>query len=236
MGETSTATLPPAGPPRAAAPAPKPRRRWALTVVGVLLVVTGLSFVGLYIWDAYFNPVMDVKAAQQQVDEVKKGWSEGRTPSSKIPGNAVALMRIPEFGPDFEVAVVTGTTPYALNRGVGWFEHTAAPGKVGNFAVAGHRGASGPFVPLLDLKPGAKVVVETRTHTYVYELTTSAADLTVDKTETWVIDPVPVRPGSSRQPAAEPSKALITLVTCRNFFHSPERSVAFGELVETIKK
>ena len=234
VGEPSTATLPPATPPED--PAPEPRRRWGLTVLGVLLVVSGLSFLGLYVWDAYFDPVMDVKAARQQVEEVRKGWAQGRTPSSKIPGNAVALMRIPDFGPDFEVAVVTGTTPHALNVGVGWFEHTAAPGQVGNFAVAGHRGASGPFVPLLDLKPGARIVVETRTEIHVYALTSSAADLTVDKTETWVVDPVPVPPGTGRGPVTEPTERLITLVTCRNFFHSPERSVAFGELVETITK
>ena len=234
VGESSTTTLPPAVPP--AAPAPKPRRRWGLTIVGLVLLLAGLGLLGVYVWDAYFNPVMDTKAAKQQVDEVKKEWAQGRTPSSKIPGNAIALMRIPDFGPDFEVAVVTGTTPYALNVGVGWFENTAGPGEVGNFAVAGHRGASGPFVPLLDLKPGARIVIETRKATYIYALTSSAADLTVDKTETWVIDPVPVRPGSGRTSSAEPTKRLITLVTCRNFFHSPERSVAFGELVETIKK
>ena len=59
VGEPSTATLPPATPPED--PAPEPRRRWGLTVLGVLLVVSGLSFLGLYVWDAYFNPVMDVK-------------------------------------------------------------------------------------------------------------------------------------------------------------------------------
>ncbi len=218
-----------------AAPPPKGSRR-GLTVLGVLLLVTGLSLIGLYVWDAYVNPVMDTKAARQQVDEVKKEWAQGRTPSATIPGNAVALMRIPEFGADYEVAVVTGTTPDALNIGVGWFDDTAAPGQVGNFSVAGHRGASGPFVPLLDLKPGARIVVETRQATYIYALTSSAADLTVDKAETWVIDPVPTRPGAAAGPAAEPTERLITLVTCRNFFHSPERSVAFGKLIETIDK
>jgi len=174
--------------------------------------------------------VIDVAAAKQQVGQVKKEWAQGTKPSSKIPGNAVALMRIPDFGPDFEVAVMTGTTEYSLSVGVGWFDHTAAPGRVGNFAVAGHRGASGPLVPLLDLKPGSRVIVETRDNVFVYALTNYPKDLTVDKYQTWVIDPVP------GQPDAEPTKKLITLVTCRNFFHSAERSVAFGELVETIKK
>ena len=45
-----------------------------------------------------------------------------------------------------------------------------------------------------------------------------------------MIDAVPGKPD------AEPTKKLITLITCRNFFHSAERSVAFGELVETIDK
>ncbi|MFT3970618.1 MAG: class E sortase [Micropruina sp.] len=233
--ETSSATATPPAAPRDVRP-PKARRRWGLTAIGAVLLIVGLALVGYYLWDAYLNPVMDTKAAQQQVETVKKGWAQGRTASSEIPGNAVALMRIPDFGPDFEVAVMTGTTPYALNVGVGWFEDTAAPGQVGNFAVAGHRGASGPFVPLLDLKPGARIVVETRQATYIYALTSSAADLTVDKSETWVVNPVPERPGSGATPPAKPTKRLITLITCRNFFHSPERSVAFGELVETIKK
>lgn len=207
-----------------------------MTVLGSVLLVAGLGLLGFYLWDAYLNPVMDTKAARQQVDEVKKSWAAGRTPASTIPGNAVGLIRIPEFGPDFEVAVMTGTTPYALSVGVGWFEDTAAPGQIGNFAVAGHRGPSGAFVPLLDLKPGARIIVETHDAIYVYALTSSAADLTVDKTETWVVNPIPARPGSEPAPLAKPSKRLITLVTCRNFFHSPERSVAFGELIETIKK
>ena len=231
VGETDTLIRP------APMPDESPRRRrggW-LTVLGVLMLVTGMTFLGLYVWDAYFNPVMDTKAAQQRVDEVKKQWAEGRTPSSKIPGNAVALLRIPEFGPDYEVAVMTGTSEAALNAGVGWFDHTAATGEVGNFAVAGHRGASGPFVQLLDLKPGSRVIIETRKKIFVYALTNHPKDLTVDKSETWVIDPVPVRPGDD-QPAAKPTKALITLVTCRNFFHSPERSIAFGELIETTTK
>lgn len=233
--ETSSATATPPAAPRDARP-PNGRRRWGLTVIGAVLLLAGLGLVGYYLWDAYLNPVMDTKAAQQQVDTVKKGWAQGRAQSSEIPGNAVALMRIPDFGPDFEVAVMTGTTPYALNVGVGWFENTAAPGQVGNFAVAGHRGASGPFVPLLDLKPGARIVVETRDATYIYALTSSAADLTVDKSETWVVDPVPQPPGSEPTASLKPTQRMITLITCRNFFHSPERSVAFGELVETIKK
>lgn len=219
----------------AAEPATRPagrrgtRRRW-FTVLGVVLMVTGLALVGRYAYDAYLDPVIDVPAARQQVEDVRKQWAKGDKPSSTIPDRAVALMRIPEFGDEFETAVVTGTTEYALSVGVGWFSGTASPGEVGNFAVAEHRGASGPFVPLLELAPGARVIVETRDATHVYALTNTPKDLTVDKADTWVIDPVPGHPG------VQPTKRMITLITRRNFFHSPERSVAFGELIETIEK
>jgi len=88
---------------------------------------------------------------------------------------------------------VAGGEPSHLAVGVGWYPGTALPGQVGNFAVAGHRGASGPLVPLLDLKPGSRVIVETRDATYVYALTNDPNKLTVDKYQTWVIDPVPIR-------------------------------------------
>ena len=64
----------------------------------------------------------------------------------------------------------------------------------------------------------------------MYAWTNYPKNQTVDKYETWVIDAVPGKPD------AKPTKKLITLITCRNFFHSAERSVAFGELVETIDK
>ncbi len=46
------------------------------------------------------------------------------------------------------------------------------PGGVGNFLVTGHRTSSTrPFAALPSLRPGARVVVETRTHRLVYEIT-----------------------------------------------------------------
>ena len=46
------------------------------------------------------------------------------------------------------------------------------PGGLGNFLVTGHRTSSTrPFAALPTLRPGARVVVETRTHRLVYEIT-----------------------------------------------------------------
>ena len=41
---------------------------------------------------------------------------------------------------------------------------------------------------------------------------------------TWVLDPVP------GQPDASPTEARITLTTCQDLFHSPDRSIGFGHL------
>ncbi len=216
---------------RRAADGPRRRRpRWLL-FIGVAMIVAGLVLVGSYVREAYLDPVVDEVATTQEVTKLEQEWSVGRAPevSLAVPDKAVALLRVPAFGPDYVVPVVTGTSEYSLARGVGWFEGSAAPGQVGNFAVAGHRGKSGPFVRLLELSPGAKVEIETRTATYVYELTNRPADLTVDKHELWVLDPVPGKSVAASEP-------LLTLVTCRNFFHSPERSIGFGKLVETRPK
>ncbi|HOA90057.1 MAG TPA: sortase [Propioniciclava tarda] len=126
--------------------------------------------------------------------------------------------------------VVKGVTPEALHVGVGWFEDTASPGQIGNVAVAGHHGTQGIVRELLDPKPGAVVLVETRDAVYEYHLTNTPAQSWVDHTETWVTDPVPGKTGVT------PTQALITLITCKNLFRSDERTVAFGVLAKTTPK
>lgn len=146
------------------------------------------------------------------------------------PGHAVALLRIPKFGADFEQPVLAGTDQPTLKRGLGWYAGSAAPGEVGNFAVAGHRGSKGPFAPIMELAVGDQVIVETRTAVYTYELTNNPADLTVKDTETWVLQPVPGRP------EVKPTEALLTLTTCQDLFHSDDRTIGFAKLVSTQPK
>ena len=44
-----------------------------------------------------------------------------------IPGDAIALLRIPAFGSDYEVPILSGTDLSFLNRGVGHYTSTASP-------------------------------------------------------------------------------------------------------------
>ena len=107
------------------------------------------------------------------------------------------------------------------------------PGGLGNFLVTGHRTSSTrPFAALPSLRPGARVVVETRTHRLVYEITRTR----------WTSfrRPSSLRAQSAAvpgHPGRAPTRAMITLSTCAtpedhaagNFWsdelHNPEHRI-----------
>ncbi len=107
------------------------------------------------------------------------------------------------------------------------------PGGVGNFLVTGHRTSSTePFAELPSLRPGARVVVETRTHRIVYEITRTRS--------TSFRRPASLRAQSAAvpgHPGRAPTRAMITLSTCAtpedhaagNFWsdalHNPEHRI-----------
>jgi sortase A len=200
-----------------------------MLIAGIVLLALGLGSLGWFAWEYWGTNIAGEQAQREEKAKLRERWESPATESKEI-GDGIALMRIPEFGADWEQPILIGITPEVLMRGLGWYDTTAEPGQIGNFAVAGHRSGNGrPFDKLLDLGPGSRIVVETRTHIYTYELDNSPADLTVKNTDTWVLDPVP---GSLEQP----TRALITLTTCEDFFTSPDRSIGFGHLVDTQTK
>lgn len=205
-------------------------RAW--TVIGVICLVLGLGALGWSAYDLFWNPLVDPQVAQSEVEDLRGQWEQPSTvqEARPLPGDAVALIRIPRFGTDFEQPVLAGTSQQTLKKGLGWYDGTAAPGQVGNFAVAGHRGTKGPFAPIMELRQGDQVIVETRTAIHTYELTNNPSELTVKDTETWVIEPVPGKP------ATPPTEALLTLTTCQDLFHSDDRTIAFAKLKTTQEK
>lgn len=223
-----------------------------LTLVGLVLLLAGLSLLGWAGWQFLGTNITSRHAAQQTTTELREQWqatpaspsaaasgkpgasiapAAGQTPSAAPqPDQAMALLRIPALG-EQDWPVLVGTSDDALGRGIGWYSQTAQPGAVGNFALAGHRITHGePFRRLLELERGAQVIVETRDSVYTYELDNAPSELTVADTAGWVLDPVPGKP------AQQPTRALITLTTCQDLFHSPDRSVAFGHLVSKTDK
>ncbi|WP_245581272.1 class E sortase [Propionicicella superfundia] len=217
--------------PRRAQVKEKRRRPRAPLVVGVILLALGVGALSWFAWEFWGTNIPAVEAQKAEKQKLREVWSTPSASSTPIPGDGIAILRIPDFGSDWEQPVLVGTDQDTLMRGLGWYENTAMPGEIGNFAVAGHRSGHGrPFDQLLDLKAGSQVIVETRTYIYTYELDNSPADLTVKNTDTWVLDSVPGKPDE------KPTKALITLTTCQDFFSSPDRSIGFGHLVSSQKK
>ncbi|MEK8171700.1 class E sortase [Streptomyces sp. M19] len=103
---------------------------------------------------------------------------------------------------------------------------TAMPwDKKGNFSVAGHRNTHGePFRYINRLKPGDKIVVETQSSFYTYEMSSILPQTSPANTS--VIKPVPVGSGFTK-----PGR-YITLTTCTPEFTSKYRMIVWGKLVD----
>jgi sortase A len=116
-----------------------------------------------------------------------------------------------------------------LNKGyVGHYPGTAQPGRVGNFALAGHRNTHGePFRYLDRLRRGDRVQVETRTAVYTY-----VVDRTLPRTSPGDGGTIRAIPRSTVKPAygyTAPAHYL-TLTTCTPQYTSTYRLVVWGKL------
>ena len=209
--------------------------------LGELLITAGLVLLLFTAYQLVWTNFEAERAQGKVADELREQWSRPpttagggtSTPAVKGPkpvdlGQGIAFLRIPRLGKNYAVPVVEGVGLDDLARGLGHYPDTVLPGKVGNFAVAGHRATHGePFAYLDRMRPGDVVVAETRSRWYTYVVDRTRI---VRPTDTWVIDPVPGKPG------AEPTERLLTLTTCNPRWSSTERLIVFAHLEETRRK
>jgi len=200
-----------------------------------------LGLLGYVGWQFYGTNIVARQTQERVVADLQQEWrSNAPDTSSEEPkarlGRASALIRIPRFGDDYVIPVLEGIGDDELSSGYGHFPNTAAPGEVGNYALAAHRVTHGePLRDMPKLRPGDEVVVETRDTIFTYELDTNPNDLIVTFEGIWVVDPVPTNPsrGGVQPPSQERRQQLITLTTCAELFHTDNRMIAFGHLVDT---
>ena len=191
-----------------------------------------LAYVG---WELYGTSYFAKKEQAGVVDQVEKAWDKHDGSQVKSKGSVVsALVKIPKFGKKYAVPLLEGTSDEVLSGGYGHFTDTAEPGKKGNFAIAAHRITHGePLRRMPELQPGDEVIIETPTTVYTYVLDTGGEDLTVDFTASWVLEPLPKNPKSGGvEPEQVEGQRLITVTTCAELFHTDNRLVAFGHLVD----
>lgn len=212
--------------------------RRIVRTIGEILITLGAVLLLFSVYQLFWTNVSADLATQQVTDQIRNDWEIGPHPSASggataapatfNPGQGFALLHIPRLGTGWVRPIVEGVTLDDLKKGVGHYPQTAAPGAIGNFAVAGHRATNGqPFASLDLLRPGDPVVVETADTWFVYTVDQTRI---VAPTHVSVLLPVPDQPG------VKPTKAIITLTTCNPRWASYQRMIVTGTLVETRPK
>jgi sortase A len=197
-----------------------------------------LGYVG---WEYVGTNIVSRHHQHQEVAQLRTHWAAGQGPIAErgdaVTGDATALVRIPRFGSSYVMPVLEGTSDDVLARGFGHVTGTAAPGAVGNYALAAHRVTHGePLRDMPELRPGDRVEIETRRAVYTYVLDTDPNDLVVPFTATWVLRSFPENPDGGVGPDPSNGTRLITLTTCSELFHTDNRMVVFGHLSSVHRK
>lgn len=205
--------------------------------VGTGLILAGLGLLAYVAWQLWGTNWVSKREQRAVATQLQEDWAAGESKPPEF-GDASALIRIPKFGPKYVIPVIEGTTQDILAKGYGHFTDSAGPGQVGNYALAAHRVTHGePLRRMPELRPGDKVIVETRTHVFTYTLDTNPNDLVIPFTGVWVLAPLPDNPAQGGvEPKQVEGQRLITLTTCSEIFHTDNRMISFGHLTNAKEK
>lgn len=196
------------------------RRAGGVERAGRFLLVTGLlllAFVAYRVWGTGIRQQANQRDLERSFVEETKSL---RNYSSQVPelplmGDAIGKINIPAI--ELNAWLVGGAKLEQLERGPGVFAGSPLPGQLGNVAIAGHRESfGGPFEHLDVVKPGDEVIFTTQQGTFTYRVTGSRV---VSANEVGVLRTV------------DPSRAILTLVTCHPKWTSDERLIVSGELI-----
>ncbi|MGR3936672.1 class E sortase [Streptomyces sp. BRA346] len=205
----------------------------ASRVVGEVFITLGVVMLLFVTYQLWWTNILAHQQANGAAGDLQKKWDTkgaDRDPGVFSPGQGFAIIYIPEL--DVKAPIAEGIDKHkVLDRGmVGHYAKgklkTAMPwDKKGNFALAGHRNTHGePFRYINRLKPGDKIVVETQSRFYTYDMTSILPQ--TSPSNTGVIGPVP--PGSG---FTKPGRYL-TLTTCTPEFTSTYRMIVWGKMVD----
>lgn len=217
----------------------RPRRRRArlspLTVIGELLLVSGLVVLGYIVWQPWHTGVT-VTAKQAELsagDSAKWDASDKPMQTEGVPVTAVpaksevfGVLHSPAFGTTYANRIGETTDWWTVlnldEKGIGHYETTQMPGEPGNFAIAGHR--SGPLInsfrEVMNLRLGDPLFIETEDGWYTYRFR-SIEYVLPDETD--VLNPFPRLEG---EPGTD---QIMTLTTCHpKWAGSDERAIAYS--------
>ena len=210
-------------------------------ILGILLIVAGISLIGVTIWmkydtyrqqqavlDSFRNLQFDVPEGENKDTEaLKEDTKENSNKAEKVEvekekkpekaqleeGKGIGILNIPKI--NLEIGIIEGVSYEDIKYVVGHFPGSPMPGEKGNFSIAGHRISyfGQAFKDIDKLEKGDKVKVTYNGKEYTYEVT-DMYEVTPNETE-----------------ALNPTKdATITIVTCTT--DAKNRVIVKGKLVE----
>ena len=202
---------------------------------GEVLITLGVLVLLFAVYQLVYTNVQANRAAAEVSDQIQRQWAGQPNTGSEDDfvsiqdGSGFAFLHIPRLGARWRKPIVQGVDTDDLARGVGHYPKSAMPGRIGNFAVAGHRATHGePFRDLNRLRSGDVVVVEAAKNWYIYRIDNDGQ--IVMPSAVGVVLPVP------NQPGAKPTKRLITLTTCDPRWGSTHRLIYWGHLASVQPK
>jgi sortase A len=250
-------TDPPGGGPPANGPmAAGDKVRLVLRGVGQTLITLGLVVLLFVVYEVWITNIFAARAQSKVADALQHQWADGKDPLLPLPGETdptiplgtgIGVLYLPRLGQDFHFTIVEGSvvpTDGELEKGPAHYRHTALPGEVGNFAIAGHRVGKGePFLNIDKLRAGDSVIVETKTWWYVYKVKGNPAGSNpqtskdpdgipgreiVPASDGNVLLPVPDHPGEKA------TERLMTMTTCHPKFTASHRMIVYSTLVTKV--
>ncbi|GAA3188747.1 MULTISPECIES: class E sortase [Streptomyces] len=239
-GGAAATSAPPPPPPaptsrlearRAARAAKESLSLIASRAIGEVFITLGVVMLLFVTYQLWWTNVLAQQEAGGATTTLQHQWDEGGGEKKSLAaGERFAIMYIPKL--DVKAPIAEGIDKHSvLDRGmVGHYDKssgikTAMPwDKKGNFAVAAHRNTHGePFRYINKLSPGDKIVVETQSTYYTYEMESILPQTSPQNVS--VIQPVPQGSGFTA-----PGRYL-TLTTCTPEFTSTYRMIVWGKMV-----
>ena len=201
------------------------RRGRILRILGLILIAGALG-VGGYIWWSLWGTGFAARAAQNDLRTEFEPRIDSRVQLEapprvvKVPGDAVAIIRIPKI--EVDLVVVEGTGTESLKKGPGHYDGTAYPwDDTGRVGIAGHRTTYGaPFWSLNELREGDLIVLATEYGVFEYDVTRKV-----------ITPPSGILPGGGSV-LDQTNHPSLVLTTCNPRFSAAERLIVIAERVD----
>lgn len=148
-----------------------------------IIVIVGAVFVSVGIWQMVNSKIKTEETLQKakqlvsnQPSQAANQLSQAASPAqpvqdgkkgSQAMGDAVGILTIPKIKAD--LAIVEGTNPDDLEKGVGHYKGSYFPGDHGQIVLSGHRDTV--FRNLGELKIGDPLIVQMKDGSHSYKIT-----------------------------------------------------------------